>query len=57
MSQENVELIRAAIEDFIAGDSEFDAEGVLTKIAGEEIGGRGRKGSSATALCRRRRGP
>jgi hypothetical protein len=37
MSQENVELIRAAIEDFIAGKSEFDAEGMLTRIAGEEI--------------------
>jgi len=37
MSEENVELVRAAVEDFIAGKSEFDAEGTLTRIAGEEI--------------------
>jgi hypothetical protein len=37
MSQENVELVRRAYEDFIAGRSEFDAEGTLTKIAGEEL--------------------
>ena len=32
-----MELVRAAVEDFIAGNSEFDAEGTLTRIAGEEI--------------------
>ncbi len=32
-----MELVRAAVEDFIAGKSEFDAEGTLTRIAGEEI--------------------
>jgi hypothetical protein len=33
MSQENVELWRVSIEDFLAGTSEFDREGMLTKIA------------------------
>jgi len=33
MSQENVELLRASIEDFLAGTSEFDREDMLTKIA------------------------
>src|SRR5438876_11233577 len=36
MSQENVEVARAAIEDFIAGKTEFDADGALTRMAGEE---------------------
>jgi hypothetical protein len=33
MSQENVELWRMSIEDFLAGTSEFDREGMLTKLA------------------------
>ena len=33
MSQENVERWRASIEDFLAGTSEFDREGMLTRIA------------------------
>jgi hypothetical protein len=37
MSQENVELAHGMYEDFIAGKSEFDTEGMLTKIAGEEL--------------------
>ena len=36
MSQENVEIARAAIEDFIAGKTQFDADGTLTRMAGEE---------------------
>src|SRR6476469_4118680 len=36
MSQENVETARATIEDFIAGKTEFDAGGALTRMAGEE---------------------
>jgi ketosteroid isomerase-like protein len=36
MSQENVEIVRAAIEDFIAGKTQFDADGTLTRMAGEE---------------------
>jgi SnoaL-like domain len=36
MSQENVEIVRAAMEDFIAGKSEVDADGTLTRMAGEE---------------------
>lgn len=37
MSQENVELARGMFEDFIAGKTEFDADGTLTKMAGEEL--------------------
>jgi hypothetical protein len=33
MSQENVELLRASIGDFLAGTSESDREDMLTKIA------------------------
>jgi ketosteroid isomerase-like protein len=36
MSLENVEIARTAIEDFIAGKSEFNADGTLTRMAGEE---------------------
>ena len=36
MSQENVEIVRGAVEDFIAGKTEFDADGALTRMAGEE---------------------
>jgi ketosteroid isomerase-like protein len=35
MSQENVELARGALEEFIAGKTEFDKEGMLTKLPGE----------------------
>ena len=35
MSQENVEIVRAAMEDFAAGKTEFDADGTLTRLAGE----------------------
>jgi ketosteroid isomerase-like protein len=35
MSQENVELVRAAFEDFLAGKAEFDTEGLLTKLPSE----------------------
>jgi hypothetical protein len=37
MSLENVKLVRAIFEDFIAGKSEFDTEGMLTRMAGEEL--------------------
>jgi hypothetical protein len=37
MSQENVELTRGALENFIAGKSEFDRDGRLIKLGGEEI--------------------
>jgi ketosteroid isomerase-like protein len=37
MSQENVELVRAAVEDFISGKGAFDAEGMLTKMPDEEL--------------------
>jgi hypothetical protein len=37
MSQENVERVRQIIENFRAGKSEFDAEGMLTKIAGKDL--------------------
>ena len=37
MSQENVEIVRAAVQDFIAGKTEFDADGALTRMAGEEL--------------------
>ena len=33
MSRENVELVRAAIEDFFASTSESDREAMITKIA------------------------
>jgi SnoaL-like protein len=36
MSHENMELARRTLEDFLAGKSEFDTEGKLTKLAGEE---------------------
>ena len=35
MSQENVKLVRAAFEDFLAGKAEFDADGLLTKLPSE----------------------
>jgi hypothetical protein len=37
MSQENVERVRAVIEDLISGEGEFDAEGMLTKMPDEEL--------------------
>jgi ketosteroid isomerase-like protein len=37
MSEENVEIVRRIIEDFIAGASEFDSDGTLTKLAGEDL--------------------
>ena len=37
MSQENVELVRGAFEDYLAGKSEFDAEGMLTKMNSEDL--------------------
>jgi hypothetical protein len=37
MSRENVEIARAVIEDFIAGAPEFNSEGTLTKMAGEQF--------------------
>lgn len=37
MSRENVEAWRAAIEAYLAGRSEFDAEGQLVRIPGEEL--------------------
>ena len=37
MSQENVELARAVLEDFISGKGEFDAEGLLIKMPDEEV--------------------
>jgi ketosteroid isomerase-like protein len=37
MSQENVERVQQIMEDFRAGKSEFDAEGMLTKIVGEDL--------------------
>ena len=36
MPHENVALARQTLEDFLAGKSEFDTEGNLTKLAGEE---------------------
>jgi ketosteroid isomerase-like protein len=36
MSQENVEIVRAMFERFLAGASEYDAYGVLTPFPGEE---------------------
>jgi hypothetical protein len=37
MSQENVEIVRTAIENVISGKGEFDAEGMLTKMPDEEL--------------------
>ena len=37
MSQENLEIVRAAVQDFIAGKTQFDADGALTRMAGEEL--------------------
>ena len=36
MSQENVEVVRRIFDDFLAGKLEFDSEGMLTRMAGEE---------------------
>jgi hypothetical protein len=36
MSRESPEVARAAIEDFIAGKTALDADGTLTRMAGEE---------------------
>ena len=33
MAQENVEIVRGAVEEFLAGTSEHDRGGMLTKIA------------------------
>jgi hypothetical protein len=37
MSQENVERVRTALEDFISRKGEFDADGMLTKLPDEEL--------------------
>jgi hypothetical protein len=37
MSQENVELVRSVIEDYVSGKGEFDTDGMLTKLPNEEI--------------------
>ncbi len=37
MSQENVERVRAVLEDFISGKGEFDTDGMLTKMPDEEF--------------------
>jgi ketosteroid isomerase-like protein len=37
MSQDNVEVVRRIFEDFRAGRSEFDSDGTLTRMAGEEL--------------------
>ena len=37
MSRENVELVRGAFEEFLAGGSEFDTEGMLTKMNSEDL--------------------
>jgi ketosteroid isomerase-like protein len=37
MSRENVERVRGILEDFRTDKWEFDADGMLTKIAGEEL--------------------
>ena len=37
MSQENVEVVRAMLEGFLAGETEYDASGVLTRFPGEEV--------------------
>lgn len=36
MAQENMEIVRAAMEDFIAGKTKFDDDGTLIRMAGEE---------------------
>jgi ketosteroid isomerase-like protein len=35
MSRENVEIVSAAFDAFLAGKAEFDAEGLLTKLPSE----------------------
>lgn len=37
VSAQNVEIVRRAFEDFRAGKSEFDSEGMLTKFSGEDL--------------------
>jgi hypothetical protein len=37
MSQENVERVRTALEDYISRKGEFDADGMLTKLPDEEL--------------------
>ena len=37
MSQENVELVRTILDDVNADRSEVDAEGLLTRLADEEL--------------------
>ena len=37
MSQENLERVRASIEELISGKGEFDTEGLLTKLPYEEL--------------------
>jgi ketosteroid isomerase-like protein len=37
MSQENVELVRAVCEGFLAGMSKFDTDGMLTRLNSEEV--------------------
>ncbi len=37
MSQANAERVRVIFEAFFAGKSEFDQEGTLTRLAGEEL--------------------
>jgi hypothetical protein len=37
MSQENVERVRAVLEDFVSRKGEFDPEGMLTKLPDEEL--------------------
>jgi hypothetical protein len=37
MSQENVERVRAVLEDFVSRKGVFDAEGLLTKMPDEEF--------------------
>jgi|SRR5215207_4419435 len=36
MSEENVEIVRRFVDDFRAGKFEFDSEGMLAKMPGEE---------------------
>jgi len=37
MSQENVEIVRAMFEDFLTGATEYDADGVLTRLPGGRL--------------------
>lgn len=37
MSRANVELVRGAFEEFLAGKSEFDSDGMLTKLNSEDF--------------------